>query len=84
MCPINVYDYIKPKQHADHPFLITAFLNTLKFSKKQCMFNPSVMDIPPVPNQHKTFKFPQRLTLMPPPDETHRGVEIVVDILVVV
>ena len=36
------------------------------------MFKPSVMDIQP------------RLTLMPPPDETHRGVEIGVDILVVV
>ena len=24
------------------------------------MFNPSVMDIPPVPNQPKIFKFPQR------------------------
>ena len=24
------------------------------------MFNPSVMDIPPVPNQPKTYKFPQR------------------------
>ena len=24
------------------------------------MFNPSVMDIPPVPNHPKTFKFPQR------------------------
>ena len=47
------------------------------------MFNPSVMYIPPVSNQHKTFKFPQRLNLMPSPDETHRGVEIVVDILVV-
>ena len=58
-----------------------------------------IMDIPSVPNQPKTFKFPQRsfgktnpvkrsfqaswFTNRTPSDETYRGVEIVVHSLVV-
>ena len=47
------------------------------------------MQVPPVPDQPKTFRFPQRtfdvnsfnpswFDSRPPPDETRKGVEIVV------
>ena len=64
VCRINVYDYIKqnnmPTIRLRIKFSKTAFLNTFKICKKPCMFNPAVMDIPPVPNQSNTFKWPQR------------------------
>ena len=49
-----------------------------------CQYN-SIMDmqVPPVPDQPKTFGFPQRtyglksFDSRPPPDETRKGVEIV-------
>ena len=63
--PINVYDYIKqnkmPTIRLRIKFSKTAFLNTLKFAiNRACLHLSSAMDIPPVPNQPKTFKFPQR------------------------
>ena len=49
-----------------------------------CQCN-SIMDmqVPPVPDQPNTFRFPQRtcpswFDSRPPPDETRKGVEIVV------
>ena len=41
------------KTHTIHSFL------TILNYKTVCACRSSIMDIPPVPNQHKTFKFPQ-------------------------
>ena len=39
--------------------IIHSFLTILNY-KTVCACRTSIMDIPPVPNQPKTFKFPQR------------------------
>ena len=38
--------------------IIHSFLTILNY-KTVCACRSSIMDIPPLPNQHKTFKFPQ-------------------------
>ena len=48
----QVPGYLKPN-------IVLSFLTIANY-KTVCAWRSSIMDIPPVPNQLKTFKFPQR------------------------